>query len=71
MGNGYEVGHIAENHNTEIICIPEEPQQKYRIGTSVIDYCGVEHVLLDQNPRLLLLQWFISFGPHEGFLTHQ
>ena len=32
---------------------------------------GLKHVLLDSNHCPLLLQWFETFGPHEGFLTHQ
>ena len=26
---------------------------------------------MDPNPRFLLLRWFESYDPHEGFLTHQ
>ena len=32
---------------------------------------GLKHVLLDSNPHPLLLRWFETFVPHEGFLTHQ
>ena len=34
---------------------------------SVIDYWGLKHALLAPNPRPLLLQWFQTFGSHEGF----
>ena len=32
---------------------------------------GLKHVLMDPNPRSLLLQWFETFDPHDGFLTNQ
>ena len=42
MGNCYSADHIAEDHiHTDITCNIEEPQQKYRLGRSVIDYMGV------------------------------
>ena len=53
----------------------EEPQQKYRLGTAsnalLAGRGELKHVLLDPNPCPKLLQWFETFGPHEGFLTHR
>ena len=41
MGTYHSADHIAEDHiHTDITCNIEEPQQKYRLGTSVIDYWG-------------------------------
>ena len=73
MGSCYLGDHIAGDHiNTDITtCNNEEPQQKYRLGTEVIDNWGIEHILQDPNPPPFLLEWFETFGPHEGFLTHQ
>ena len=61
-------------------CHIEELQQK-RIGmvsNKLLRVCvglvgggegGVVYVLLDPNPRSLLLQRFKTFGPYEGFLN--
>ena len=55
-------------------CNTEEPQQKYRLGTvnnRLLGGGGFKRVLLDPNPRPQILPRFKTFGPHEGFLTHQ
>ena len=73
MGNCYSADHTAEDHiHTDITCNIEETQQRYRLGTvSKRLLGGLKLVLLDPNPRSYLLQWFKTFGPHEGFTTHQ
>ena len=39
MGNFYSADHIVEDHiRTDITCNIEEPQKKYRLGRSVIDF---------------------------------
>ena len=71
MGNCISADHIAEDHiHTDITCNTEEPQQKDRLGT-------VSNRLLEGGVNmfywiqtLALLQWFKTFGPHAGFLTH-
>ena len=41
MGDWYSAYHIAKDHiHTDITCNTEEPQQKYRLERSVIDYWG-------------------------------
>ena len=74
MGSCYSVDHVAEDHVHTVMAtfISEEHQQKYHFGTvSNRLLWGIKHALLDPNPRPWLLQWFETFGPHEGFLTHQ
>ena len=74
MGSCYSDDHIAEDHiHTNITCNVEEPQQNRSttLERSVVDCCGWEwrwgrgrglkHVLLDPNPRRMLLQWFETF----------
>ena len=75
MGSCYSSNHVAGDHvHTGIItCNIEEPRPMYRLGTisSRLLGGGLKLVLLDSNPRPLLLQWFKTYGPHEGLLTHQ
>ena len=49
---------VAKNHNRSTV-----------LERSVIIYWwgGLKHVLLHPNPCPQLLQWFKTFGPHEGF----
>ena len=48
----------------------DELQQKYRLGTvSNRLLVGLKRVLPDPTPRLLLLQWFQTFGSQNGFLN--
>ena len=42
-------------HMNITIRITEEPQQKYCLGTVRNRFLGVKHVLLDPNPRPLIL----------------
>ena len=74
MGSCYSGDHIAGDHTHSAIttCTIEEAKQKYRLGTTSKRLLwGLKYVSLDPNPCTLLLQWFVTFGVHEGFLTHQ
>ena len=80
MGSCYLGDHSAEDHiHTYITTYNiEEPQQKYRDGTVinrllVVCVCvggGLKHVFIGFKSRLLPLQWFGTFCPHKGFLSH-
>ena len=75
MGNCYSIDHTAEDHiHIDITYTTKEQQQKYRHRTVTNRLAGwglIKHVLPDPNLRPQLLQWFETFGPYEGFLTHQ
>ena len=51
------------------ICNIEEPQQEHCLGTVsyrlLVKAGGLKLVLLDSNPRFLLLQEFLTFVSHE------
>ena len=72
MGNCYSADYNAKDHiHTDIPCNIEEPQQKYHLKmVSNKITGGLKHILLDLNPPPQLLQWFKTFGPHIGFITH-
>ena len=72
MANCYSVDYIAEDHIcTDIACNIEKPQQKYRLETVSYRLLGALTSFTGSKPRPKLLQWFETFGPHEGILTHQ
>ena len=73
MGSCYTGDHFAGGHiHTDITtCNTEKYQQKYRLGTVSYRLTGRGGGLGDPNIRPLYLQWFETFGLHEGILIHQ
>ena len=72
MGSCYSDDHIARDHiHANIMtCNVKEPQQKYRLGTVGNWGRGGLKVFNGYKPSLFL-QWFETFGPHNGFLIHR
>ena len=72
MGSCHSGDHIAEYHiHTDItISTTEEPQQKSALERSVIDYWGI-NMFNGSKPLPFASAVVETFGPHEGFLTHQ
>ena len=73
MGSCYSGDHIAEAHiHMDIKTCNIEEQQMYRLGRVSDRLLGELNMFYwIQNLALKLLQRLKTFGPHEGFLTHQ
>ena len=75
MCSGYRIVEGDYIH-TYMTCNTEEPQHRHRLGTVSKDYWvgwgGWLNMISYIKPSpFFLLQWFETFGPHEGSLTHQ